>query len=118
MKEKQEFGFLSQGYAPPRAESVAMSNEGYYLVDEDIAFFDKKPVAYNKTQRLKAKNIYYDRTIGFAKAVDKVDMIDTTYKMIFRGDYVEVWEKKGVSYATDSAYFINYDGGDSPPNPS
>ena len=28
MKEKQEFGFLSQGYAPPRAESVAMSNEG------------------------------------------------------------------------------------------
>ena len=28
MKEKQEFGFTSQGYEAPRAESVAMSNQG------------------------------------------------------------------------------------------
>ena len=94
-------------------ENTMEGEHGYYLVDEDIAFFDKKPLAYNKTQRLKAKNIYYDRSTGFAKAIDNVDMIDTTYKMIFRGDYVEVWEKKGFSFATDSAYFINYDGGDS-----
>ena len=28
MKEKLKFGFFSQVYAPPRAESVAMSDEG------------------------------------------------------------------------------------------
>ena len=32
MKEKKEFGFLSQGYAPPRAESVAMMIEGSLLL--------------------------------------------------------------------------------------
>ena len=28
MKENNKFGFLSQGYAAPRAESVEMSNQG------------------------------------------------------------------------------------------
>ena len=28
MKEKMNFGFLSQSYAAPRAESIEMSNEG------------------------------------------------------------------------------------------
>ena len=30
-----------------------------------------------------------------------------------RGDYVEMWENKGFSFATDSAYAVSYDGGDS-----
>ena len=28
MKENKKFGFTSQGYEPPRAESVEMSNQG------------------------------------------------------------------------------------------
>ena len=28
MKENKKFDFLSQGYAAPRAESIALSNEG------------------------------------------------------------------------------------------
>ena len=28
MKENKKFGFFSQGYAAPRAESVEMSNQG------------------------------------------------------------------------------------------
>ena len=40
-------------------------------------------------------------------------MIDTSYQVIMRGDYVEMWENKGFSFATDSAYAISYDGGDS-----
>ena len=28
MKEKKKFGFLSQGYEAPRAESVEVGNEG------------------------------------------------------------------------------------------
>ena len=28
MKENKKFGFLSQGYVAPRAESVEMSNQG------------------------------------------------------------------------------------------
>ena len=86
---------------------------GYYLVEEDIAFLDKHPVMHNETQRMKADSMYYNHDVGLAKAYDHVDMIDTSYKIVMRGNYMEMWEHRGVSYATDSAYAISYDGGDS-----
>lgn len=94
-------------------ENVLDGEHGYYLVDEDIAFLDKRPVMHNETQRMKSDSMYYNRNIGLAKAYDRVDMIDTSYKVIMRGDYMEMWEHRGFSFATDSAYAISYDGGDS-----
>ena len=92
-------------------ENVLEGEHGYYLVNEDIAYFDKKPVMHNETQRLKSDSIFYNRAIGLAKAFDHVDMIDTSYKVVMRGDYIEMWEKKGFSFATDSAYAVYYDDG-------
>ena len=86
---------------------------GYYLTERDLVYLDKHPVMYNETQRLKADSLYYDRKHGFAKAMNSIDMIDTTYKVILRGEYSEVWEKKGFSFVTDSAQVIYYDKGDS-----
>ena len=94
-------------------ENVLNGEHGYYLVKEDVAYFDKHPVMHNETQRIKADSIYYNRPIGFAKALDHVDMIDTSYKVVMRGDYVEMWENRGFSFATDSAYMISYEDRDS-----
>ena len=94
-------------------ENVLEGEHGYYLVKEDVAYFDKKPVMHNETQRIKSDSIYYDHNIGFAKALDHVDMIDTSYKVVMRGDYVELWENRGFSFATDSAYMISYEDADS-----
>ena len=90
-------------------KNVLEGEHGYYLVDEDIAFLDQRPLMHNETQRLKANSIFYDRDIGFAKAIGQVDMIDTSYKIIMRGDYGELWEQKDFSLATDSAYAVYYD---------
>ena len=90
-------------------ENTMDGEHGYYLVDEDIAFLDKRPVMRNETQRMKSDSMYYNRNIGLAKAYDHVDMIDTSYKVVMRGNYVEMWENKGLSFATDSAYAISYD---------
>ena len=90
-------------------ENTLDGEHGYYLVDEDIAFLDKRPVMRNETQRMKSDSMYYNRNIGLAKAYDHVDMIDTSYKVVMRGNYVEMWENKGFSFATDSAYAISYD---------
>ena len=90
-------------------ENVLDGEHGYYLVNEDIAFLDKRPIMHNETQRIKSDSMFYNRNIGLAKAYDRVDMIDTSYKVILHGDYVEMWENKGFSYATDSAYAIYYD---------
>lgn len=94
-------------------ENVLEGTHGYYLVNEDQVFLDQRPYMHNETQRIWSDSIFYDRNLGLAKAYDRVDMIDTSYKVVMRGDYVEMWENDGLSYATDSAYAISYDGGDS-----
>ena len=95
------------------AENVLDGKHGYYLVDEDIVFLDKRPVMHNETQRIKSDSLFYNRDIGLAMAFSRVDMIDTSYKVVMRGNYIEMWEDKGFSFATDSAYAVSYDGGDS-----
>lgn len=94
-------------------ENTMQGESGYYLVDDDVALFDKKPVLFNETQRFTADTIYYDRQRSFAKAMHSAVMIDTAYKVVMNGNYVELWKKKGFSYVTDSARMIYYDGGDS-----
>ena len=94
-------------------ENVMEGKHGYYLVNEDYVYLDRRPFLHNETQLLWSDSIFYDRNLGLAQAYSQVDMIDTSYKVIMRGDYVEMWEDQGLSFATDSAYAISYDGGDS-----
>lgn len=94
-------------------ENVLDGEHGYYLVNEDVVFLDKRPFMHNETQRMKSDSMYYNRNRGLAKAYNRVDMIDTSYKVVMRGNYLEMWENRGFSFATGSAYVISYDGGDS-----
>ena len=94
-------------------ENVLEGKHGYYLVNEDHVYLDRRPFMHNETQLMWSDSIFYDRNLGMSQAFSQVDMIDTSYKVVMRGDYVEMWENKGLSFATDSAYAISYDGGDS-----
>ncbi len=94
-------------------ENTMQGGYGYYLVDRDVAFVTQKPVLFNETQWFRSDSIYYDRNISFAKAMGSADMIDTAYKVIMRGEYVELWKQRGYSFVTDSARVVYYDGGDS-----
>ena len=94
-------------------ENVLEGKHGYYLVNEDHVYLDKRPYMHNETQQMWSDSIFYDRNKGLALAYSQVDMIDTSYMVVMRGDYMEMWENKGFSFATDSAYAISYDGGDS-----
>ena len=94
-------------------KNVLEGKRGYYLVNEDHVYLDQRPFMHNETQLMWSDSIFYDRNRGVAQAYSQVDMIDTSYKVVMRGDYAEMWENKGLSFATDSAYAISYDGGDS-----
>ena len=94
-------------------ENVMEGEHGYYLTERNLAYLDKNPVMHNETQRMSADSLLYDRQQGFAKAMNTIYMIDTSYKVILQGEYAEVWEKTGFSFATDSAFVTYYDGGDS-----
>ena len=94
-------------------DSRMEGTHGYYLTERDLAYLDEHPVMYNETQTMVADSMLYDRHRGFAKAMDHIQLTDTSYKVILRGDYAEVWEKRGFSFATDHAHAVYYDGGDS-----
>ena len=94
-------------------ENTLEGTHGYYLTERDLAFLDEHPVMYNETQTLTADSLLYDRQNYFAKGMSRIQMIDTSYKVILRGQYVEVWEKIGFSFATDDAYAVYYDDPDS-----
>lgn len=94
-------------------ENRMEGTHGYYLTERDLAYLDENPVMYNKTQTMVADSLLYDRHRGFAKAMNHIQMTDTAYKVILRGQYAEVWEKIGFSFATDSAYVVYYDNADS-----
>lgn len=94
-------------------ENILEGTHGYYLVDEDFVFLDQRPFMHNETQQMRSDSIQYDRNIGLAKAFGQVDMIDSAYKVVMRGNYMEMWESRGFSFATDTAYAVSYDSGDS-----
>ncbi len=94
-------------------ENTMEGRHGYYLTQPRLAYLDVDPMIYNETQRLEADSLLYDRRRGFAKAMDHVQLTDTAYKVLLNGHYVEVWEHRGFSFATDSTFLTYYDGGDS-----
>jgi lipopolysaccharide export system protein LptA len=94
-------------------DNTLEGTHGYYLTERDVAYLDEEPVMYNKTQTMTADSMLYDRQAGFAKGMNHIQVIDTSYKVILRGQYAEVWEKIGYSFATDDAYAIYYDDPDS-----
>jgi len=94
-------------------ENTLEGTHGYYLTERDLAYLDEHPVMYNETQTLTADSLIYDRQNNFAKALSHIQMIDTSYKVILRGQYAEVWEKIGFSFATENAYAVYYDDPDS-----
>lgn len=64
-------------------------------------------------QEIEADSMLYDCQKHFTKAVNNIQITDTAYNVIMYGQYAELWEKTGFSFATDSAYVVYYDGGDS-----
>ena len=86
----------------------------YYNTRKDKMWFTGGGLMKNENnQEIVADSMLYDCVKHFTKAIDNIQITDTAYKVILRGDYGEVWEKRGFSLATDSAYAIYYDQGDS-----
>ena len=86
----------------------------YYNTRMDKMWFQGGGLMKNENnQEIVADSMLYDCEKHFTKAIDNIQITDTAYKVILRGDYGEVWEKRGFSFATDSAYAVYYDQGDS-----
>ena len=86
----------------------------YYNTRMEKMWFQGGGLMKNENnQEIVADSMIYDCERHFTRAIDNIQVTDTAYKVILRGDYGEVWEKRGLTFATDSAYAIYYDQGDS-----
>lgn len=94
-------------------ESIIYCEEGWYDTKNDFSKLTKRPSISNSGQIMKADSLLYDNKNFFGRAYGHVVIHDTTRKIIIRGKRGELWDDKGLSYITDRAMAITYDGSDS-----
>ncbi len=77
------------------------SERGFYDTNTDISYFVKNAKLFLKERTILADSLYYDKRKGFASATNRIKVIDTLQKMVTKGNYAELYEKK------DSLFIIN-----------
>lgn len=97
---------LAYLYGPSTITNIKDSTKvycekGFYNTNTDIAYFVKNAKLFLKERTLSADSLYYDKRKGFASATTNIKIIDTIQKMVTKGNYAELYEKK------DSLFIIN-----------
>ena len=82
----------------------------YYNTRSEKMWFQGGGTMTNENnQEIIADSLIYYTQRHYTQAFDDIQIIDTSYKVIMYGQYAELWEKHGRSYATDHAYVVYYD---------
>ncbi len=94
-------------------ESTIYCEDGWYDTNRDLSELTKRPMISSAEQTITADSIFYNNSLSFGRAVGNVQIDDTIHDIIIRGKKGEIWDAKGLSYITDSAIAVSYDGNDS-----
>jgi len=84
-------------------ENTIFCKNGWYDTRNDLASFSQEAKLQNEEQSLTGDSLFYDRNLGFGKAMKNVIMIDTVQNTIVTGHYAEHYEKEKISIVTDEA---------------
>ncbi len=93
-------------------ESTIYCERGWYDTKNDFSKMTKRPSIWSSEQSITADSIEYDNEKYYGKAFGNVIIHDTVHKVMVEGNRGELWDKKGVSYVTDSALAITYEKND------
>jgi len=94
-------------------ESIIYTEAGWYNTETDFSKLIKRPYISSSEQTVTADSIYYNNRNYYGRTFGNVQVVDTLHQVIVRGRFGELWDKKGISYITDSALAITYDKKDS-----
>lgn len=86
--------------------SYVYCENGWYDTHKEVSQFNRNAFIVNKSQKLSADSIYYDRASGFGKAFRNVELVDTTEKIILRGHKSFYNQKEGKGMMTKDAVLI------------
>lgn len=82
------------------------AKRGFYDSNTDISYFVKDAKLYLKNKTVSADSMYYDKRKGFASATNRIKVVDTINKMVTKGNYAEIFEKKDSLFMVDRAVSI------------
>ncbi len=84
-------------------ENTIYCKNGWYDTKNDIAQFNHEAFIINKEHSITGDSLFYDRNIGYGKAIKNVVMKDTVQNVIINGHFAEHFEKEGLSVVTKEA---------------
>ncbi len=90
-------------------ESTIYCERGWYDTKRDFSKLTKRPSIWSSEQTITADSLEYNNAIYYGEAFGNVIIHDTVRNVMVEGKTGKLWDKKGVSYVTDSALAITYD---------
>ncbi len=94
-------------------DNLIFCKDGWYDTKNDISRFSKDAYFSNGEQYMSGDSLYYDRKLGYGKAIKNVFLMDSVQKIIVTGEFAEHFEKEGVSEVTINPVMIVIDKTDS-----
>lgn len=91
----------------------SFAERGWYNQKTDQLQFNQNAYIIKESQTLKADSIFYDRKKEFGKAINRVEVIDTTENVILKGNYALFYRNPENMMITGRAEFIQVTDGDS-----
>ena len=90
-------------------ETTILTSLGWYNTDSERSMLlNRSRVIHDDGKRMTGDTIYYDKAIGFGKAIGQIEMRDTVQQATLYGNYGEFWEEDSHGYATDSALMVDW----------
>jgi len=90
-------------------EQDIYTTSGWYDTEEETTILSQDVQLFTGSRSVFADSVYYERPRSFGRAWNRATLVDTADRYILKGDYVEYYQKGGVSMATDSNLLIIYD---------
>lgn len=90
-------------------EGLIYCEDGWYDTKNKLSKLVKKPTINQNDQFLSADSIMYDNLNNIGHAFGRVEILDTSMRVLIRGIIGEMFKTKGMAYVTDSATAISYD---------
>ncbi len=90
-------------------EGLIYCEDGWYDTKNDLSKLVKKPTINQNDQFLSADSIMFDNLKNIGHAYGRVQILDTSMRVLIRGTIGEMWKTRGMAYVTDSATAISYD---------
>jgi len=89
-------------------ESTIHCTDGWFDTKNHDSKLFQRPVIQQKNQTLTADSIIYSDSSTHGRAYENIKIVNTSLQIVIKGKIGETWDKKGISYITDSALAISY----------